>query len=104
MVTTQSLVSTYEVSELEIDVETDLETPSKKMKLEPVFTLPQDRDRKTLPDPFPFPDNYSPILTAAIANKRTNPRTLEKMIIAFARSVYGYKCYPTTEELMNNRP
>ena len=58
-----------------------------------------DKHTKPLPDPFPFPDNYSPEITVALNNKLMPPDTLEKFITAVGRAVFALKCYPTSKEL-----
>jgi len=94
-------------SDLAIEVTTEIDesskTPSKKAKLEVdtkalSFRLKNDKLTEHLPTPFPFPTNYSPEITAAIASGSTTPRIVEKFITALARAAYAYKCYPTTEE------
>ena len=60
------------------------------------FTLVNDKLSKPLPDPFPFPDNYSP---EALNNKVMPPKTLEKFVTAVARAAFAIKCYPTSQEL-----
>ena len=62
------------------------------------FILVNDKYTKPLPDPFPFPDNYSPEITVAL-NKLMPPDTLEKFITAVGRTVFALKCYPTSKEL-----
>ena len=62
------------------------------------FILVNDNYTKPLPDPFPFPDNYSPEITVAL-NKLMPPDTLEKFITAVGRAVFALKYYPTSKEL-----
>ena len=79
--------------------------PQKKIKLEKTekqkqsFTLVNDKLSKPLPDPFPFPDNYSPEITIALTKKVMPPKTLEKFITAVAIAAFALKCYPTSQEL-----
>lgn len=73
---------------------------SKKIKLEyKPFALENDKLMKPLPDPFPFPENYSPEITVALTNWLMPPKTLEKFVTAVARAAFALKCYPTSKEL-----
>ena len=72
------------------------------MKLEAchfLFILENDKFTKTLPDPFPFPDNFTPEISLAIRNQMMPPRVLDKFITAVARAVFALKMYPTSKEL-----
>ena len=76
--------------------------PSKKMKLESShcpFILENDKFTKSLPDPFPFPDNFTPEISLAMRNQIMPPRVLDKYITAVAREVFALKMYPTSKEL-----
>ena len=76
--------------------------PSKKLKLESSnspFVLENDKLTKSLPDPFPFPDNFTPEISLAIRNQMMPPRVLNKFITAVARAVFAFKMYPTSNEL-----
>ncbi len=96
-------LSSDSIIEVTTAIDGSSKTPSKKAKLEvdskaPLFKLKDDRLTDCLPTPFPFPTNYSPEITAAIANGSTTPRIVEKFITALARAAYAHKCYPTAEE------
>ena len=62
-----------------------------------VFDLPNDKLSKKLPDPFIFPEQYSPEISVCISNQSMPPKTVDKFITAIA--VFLFKCYPTTPEL-----
>ena len=78
--------------------------PPKKIKTEQDEKTKQkfilvNKYTKPLPDPFPFPDNYSPEVIVALNNKLMPPDTLEKFKTAVGRTVFALKCYPTSKEL-----
>ena len=51
--------------------------PSKKMCMGVEFTLPNDKYNKHLPDPFPFPTNYPPMVECAIKSKTMMPKSMD---------------------------
>ena len=65
------------------------------------FKLPKDKDSKSLPCPFPLPQNYPPEVECALASKSMMPRQMNRFLTTVARAIYCHKCYPTTKEYEN---
>ena len=63
------------------------------------FTIPYDKYTKALPDPFKFPDNYSPLVASSLSSGHMAPNAIEKFITEVGRAAFSYKYYPLTEEL-----
>ena len=77
--------------------------PPKKVKIQQdenkqSLVSVNDKHIKPLPDPFSFPNKYSPKITIAL-NKLIPPPTLEKFITAVGRAVFTLKCYPISKWL-----
>ena len=78
-----------------------MENPPKKLKTEDnklKFQLPNDKNTKSIPHPFPFPQNYPPSVECALMAKVVPPEAMRKFLATTARAVYAIKCYPTTSE------
>ena len=75
--------------------------PPKKLKTEDDglrFQLPNGKHTKSIPQPFPFPHNYTPSVECALMAKVVPPEAMKKFLATIARAVYAIKCYPTTGE------
>ena len=89
--------------DLSQEIEVEPTTPAKKrMKLEgyaPVFIIEKDKNSKSVPDPFPFPEKYTPEVAMCISRQFMPPQVVEKVITCLARAVFAHKYYPTKSEL-----
>lgn len=75
--------------------------PTKRQKIEgdaQFFQLTNDKNTTSLPNPFPFPQNYTPRVECALRSKVMPPEVMKKFLAAIARAVYSIKCYPTASE------
>lgn len=62
------------------------------------FHLVNDKNKKSLSNPFQFPQNYPPEVECALKTKSMMPRTMNRFLTTLARSIYSEKCYPTARE------
>ena len=62
------------------------------------FKLLKDKYAKSLPDPFKFPENYSPLVSSGLSSENMIPHTVEKFITEIARAAFTFKYYPLPEE------
>ena len=62
------------------------------------FKLTNDKQSITIPTPFPFPQNFPPIVECALRRKSIPPDAMSRFLSVMARATYAIKCYPAPGE------
>lgn len=59
----------------------------------------QRQHEQPLPNPFPLPRNFPPIVANALKERKLTSKARAKFVTALANAVFMYKSYPTSREL-----
>ena len=62
------------------------------------FKLTNDKQSIHIPTPFPFPQNFPPVVECALHAKSVPPEVMKRFLSVMARATFAIKCYPTSGE------